>query len=218
VPVRHYAGMLADLDRSVAAFLARLLPPGAAIRFGPPAASWAGDPGQSPLIGVFLYDIIETQPPGTDGTLTRDADGHATGWQHPVRRYRVSYLLTAWANAGAVDTYEHELLGAVLAGCAATHFIPDDCLHGTLADAAEPVPLVCAGQEHARDAAWVWSHLGVPMRTALDFMVVAPVVPPLVTELAPGVRNVNLGAGRHVDETRPGRTRPAWPEHHITEA
>jgi hypothetical protein len=207
--------MLADLDRSVAAFLARLLPPGAAIRFGSPAASWAGDSGQSPLIGAFLYDIIETQPPAIDGTLTRDADGHATGWQPPVRRYRVSYLLTAWANA---DTDEHELLGAVLAGCAATHVIPADCLYGTLADAAEPVPLVCAGQERARDATWVWSHLGVPMRTALDFMVVAPVVPPLVTELAPGVREVSLGASRHLNETRPGRTRAARPEHHITEA
>jgi Pvc16 N-terminal domain len=210
--------MLADLDRSVAAFLARLLPPGAAIRFGSPAASWAGDSGQSPQVGVFLYDIIETQPPATDGTLTRDADGHAIGWQHPVRRYRVSYLLTAWVNVDALDTYEHELLGAVLVGCAATRVIPDDCLHGTLADAAEPVPLVCAGQERGSDAAWVWPHLGVPMRTALDFMVVAPVVPPLVTELAPGVRDVNLGASRRLDETRPGRTCAARPEHHITEA
>jgi len=213
--MRHYARMLADLDRSVSAFLARLLPPGVAIRFG---SSGARDSDQSPLISAFLYDIVEAQPPAADGTLTRDADGQAAGWQPPIRRYRVSYLLTVWAEAGALDTCEHELLGAVLAGCADTHFIPGDCLHGTLADAAEPVPLTCAGQERARDAAWVWSHLGVPMRTALDLMVVAPVIPPLVTELAPAVRDVNLGAGRHLNETRPGRTRAARPEHHITEA
>jgi hypothetical protein len=88
--MRHDARMLADLDRSVAAFLARLLPAGTEIRFAPPDASWT----DGSLLAAFMYDIRETQPPALVGTLTRDADGRATGWQPPVRRYQVSYLLT----------------------------------------------------------------------------------------------------------------------------
>jgi hypothetical protein len=211
--MRHDARMLADLDRSVAAFLARLLPAGTEIRFGAPDASWA----DSSLLAAFMYDIRETQPPAIDGTLIRDADGHATGWQPPVRHYQVSYLLTAWTDTGPLGTNEHELLGAVLAGCATAGSIPDDCLHGTLAEAGEPVPLTCAGQEPAGEAVRIWPHLGVPARTALDLMVVAPVVPPLDAELAPVVRTVNLGARHDLEEARTGEKRPSRPERRITE-
>jgi hypothetical protein len=214
--------MLTDLDRSVAAFLARLLPAGTAIRFCAPAPSWADAPPESPLIDAFLYDIRETQPPAADGALTRDADGHATGWQPPVRRYRVSYLLTAWTEPDPPGTSEHELLGAVLVGCAAVHAIPDDCLHGSLAEAAESLPFACAGQERARDPALIWPALSVPARTALDLMVIAPIVPPLTTELAPSVRGVTVGAhrtpnGAGAAGTRIPGARAARPEHRITE-
>jgi hypothetical protein len=203
--------MLADLDRSVAAFLDRLLPAGTVIRFGQPDASWSG----GSLLDAFMYDIRETRPPAIDGTLTRDADGRATGWQPPVRHYQVSYLLTGWPDTG---TNGHELLSGVLVGCAVAGFIPDDCLHGTLAEAGEPVPVACAGQEPACEAARIWPHLGIPARTALDLMVIAPVVPPLDAELAPVVRSVNLGAHHDPDEARTGEKRAPRPEHRITEA
>jgi len=119
--------------------------------------------------------------------------------QPPVRRYRVSYLLTAWTDAGPPGTGEHELLGAILVGCATAGLIPDECLHGTLAKAGEPVPFTCAGKERACDATPIWTCLGVPARTALDLVVVAPVVPPLATELAPAVRSISLGARRDPD-------------------
>ena len=224
--------MLADLDRSVAAFLAGLLPAGTVIRFGPPAQSWADGPPESPLLDAFPYDIRETQPPAIDGTLTRDVGGRATGWQPPVRRYRVSYLLTAWTDAGPLGLDEHELLGAVLTGCAAAGSIPDDCLHGTLAEAGEPLALACAGRERAFGSALIWPYLGVPARTFLDLVVVAPVVPPAATELAPAARSVSLGArpdpdgareggaradGARPDGARPDGARPARPEHRVTE-
>lgn len=212
--MRHDARMLADLDRSVAAFLARLLPAGTEIRFATPDASWT----DGSLLAAFMYDIRETQPPALVGTLTRDADGRATGWQPPVRRYQVSYLLTAWTDAGPLGTNEHELLGAVLVGCATAGSIPDDCLHGRLAEAGEPVALTCAGQEPACQAARIWPHLSVSPRTALDLMVVAPVVPPVAAELSPAVRSVNLGARRDPDAARTDERRPPRPEHRITEA
>lgn len=219
--------MLGDLDLSVAAFLSRLLPAGTAIQFGAPDASWAAAPSRGPRLDAFLYDVREAQPPASDGVLTRDENGHAVGWQPPVRRYRVSYLITAWAGGGPVASVptdpalgEHELLGSVLAGCATVAAIPPDCLHGTLAEAGEPVPLVCAGTDRAADAAQLWPRLGVPARTALDLRVVAPVVPPLLTELAPAVRGLEVGVQRKPPsaqaEARPARAE-GWERRHITE-
>jgi hypothetical protein len=85
------------------------------------------------------------------------------------------------------------------------------------------VPFTCAGQERACDATPIWTCLGVPARTALDLVVVAPVVPPLATELAPAVRSISLGARRDPDGVRTDGaqtygTRTAKPEHRITEA
>jgi len=208
----HDGGMLRDLDLSVASFLRRLLPAGTAIHFGPPAAAAPG----GPLLGAFLYDVREAQAPASDGRLARDGDGHPTGWQRPVRRYRVSYLLTAWpdgsgnnASEPADDgTGEHELLGSVLAGCAVAEAIPEDCLHGVLAGAGEPVPLVCSAPDRAAEATQLWPGLGVPARTALDLRVVAPVIPPLLTELAPAVHSFEIGLQRTPDSPSPSPSPP----------
>lgn len=244
--------MLRDLDLSVAAFLGRLLPAGTAIDFGPPqSASGAAAPDGVPLLGAFLYDVRETQPRATASMLARDEDGRATGWQRPVRRYQVSYLLMAWPDRALANgsahrpgqrrprpatgpsavseaisetvtqtavqaVSEHELLGSVLAGCATADSIPPDCLCGVLAGAGEVVPLVCAAADRAVDAIMLWSVLGVPARTALDLKVVAPVVPPLLTNLEAGVSAVEMGLRRKTPPPEPPEDVPR-PQRHITE-
>jgi hypothetical protein len=212
--------MLRDLDLSVAAFLSRVLPAGTAVQFGPPAASCATAPPGAPLLDAFLYDVREPQPPASDVVLARDEDGHPAGWQRPVRRYLVSYLLTAWPGGGDGAACEHELLGAVLTGCAVTGAIPADCLHGVLAGTGEPLPLVCAGPDRVADAAQLWAGLGVPARTALDLSVVAPVVPPLLTDVAPAVHNLEIGVQRTLP-AHPAARQPqpnGWQRRHITES
>lgn len=225
--VRDDAGMLRDLDLSLAAFLRRLLPAGTEIHIGPPS----GAPAGIPLLCAFLYDVREAQAPAADGLLARDDDGRATGWQRPAHRYRVSYLLTAWpqggpaaasmaetASAPASETAgEHELLGEVLTGCATAAEIPPDCLHGELAAVGERVPLVCAGAARATDPAQLWSSLGIPARAALDLLVVAPVVPPLITELAPAVQDLEIGLRPAGAPPRPPATPAGWRKRHITE-
>jgi hypothetical protein len=211
--MREDAGMLGDLDRSVAAFLGSLLPEGTAVRFDPPAALRDEDV----LLDAFLYDIREARPPVADGTLTRDDEGHVTGWQPPVRRYRVSYLLTAWTGGGVLARGEHDLLGAILAGCAAVYELPRHCLHGVLAGAGEPLPLSCAAADRAADAALLWPQLGIGARTGLDLTIVAPVVPPLATGLAPAVRSVEYGVRRSPPPGQPAASRPGRPEQRITE-
>lgn len=195
--------MLRDLDLSVAAFLSRLLPAGTAVHFGPPQAEGGTAPPRSPLLGAFLYDVREAQVPVADGALARDQDGRPAGWQRPVHRYQVSYLLTAWPGAAGDGALEHELLGSVLAGCAVAGVIPADCLHGVLAESDEPVPLVCASPDRVAEATQLWPALGVPARAGLDLKVVAPVVPPLITELAPGVRAIDVGVQRKPPPTLP---------------
>jgi hypothetical protein len=203
--------MLHDLDSSVAAFLNRLLRSGTAVRFGAPDASWASAPA-GPLLGAFLYDVREAQAPASDGMMARDENGHATGWQPPVRRYRVSYLITAWPDAS-----EHELLGSILVGCATVTAIPPDCLHGALAEAGESVPLTLAAADRAADATQLWPGLGIPARTALDLMVVAPVVPPLLTELAPAVHGLEVGVARKPPPAPPTDRPQGWGRRRISE-
>jgi hypothetical protein len=225
--VRDDARMLRDLDLSVADFLSSLLPAGAAVRLGPPQQAAQAAARGAPVLGAFLYDVREAQAPAADGMLARDQDGRPAGWQRPVHRYQVSYLLMAWPGRpdGAGERAddggdEHELLGSVLTGCAVAVAIPPGCLHGVLAEAGEPVPLVCAGADRVADAAQLWPALGVPARAALDLRVVAPVVPPLLTDLAPAVRGMDVGVQRQPspvrDDDRPARPQ-GWERRRITE-
>jgi hypothetical protein len=183
--------MLGDLDRSVAAFFAALLPEGTAVRFEAPAPGWAQTPPEVPLLAAHLHDIRESaQPPAAEAVLARDDAGRAAGWQLPVRRYRVSYLLTAWTSGGPAT--QHDLLGAILVGCSTVEAIPPDCLRGILATQGHPVLLSCAPADHAPAAPDFWPSLGLPARTCLSLMLVAPVVPPLITELAPPVQDLKV--------------------------
>jgi hypothetical protein len=183
--------MLGDLDRSVAAFFAPLLPDGTAIRFEAPAPAWAQAPPEAPLLAAHLHDIRESaQPPAAEAVLARDDAGRATGWQLPVRRYRVSYLLTAWTSDGPAS--QHDLLGAILVGCSTVQAIPPDCLRGVLATQGHPVLLSCAPADHAPAAPEFWPSLGIPARTSLSLLVVLPVVPPLITELEPPVQDLKV--------------------------
>jgi hypothetical protein len=205
--------MLRDLDLSVTALLSRWLPAGTAIRFDPPAPSWAQAPPDAPMLDAFAYDIREVaEPPAAEAMLARDQEGRPAGWQLPVRKYRVSYLLTEWTAAEG----RHELLGAVLVGCATAGAIPADCLHGVLAEGAVPVPLICAAADRISGPADLWPSLGVPARTALDLMVVAPVVPRLDTDLAPAVGSLELSAAR-MPEPQAAEGQRERGRRHITE-
>lgn len=168
-----------------------MLPAGTAISFDPPGTGSA----RQPLVSLFLYDIAEdTGGLAGQERLLRDAAGHAVAWQQATRRYRLSYLLTAWSADAAA---EHELLGAVLTGCvAAGPLLPADCLRGTLADAGLPAEVRCAPPAAAADggAATLCQALGVPPRAAFTLVLVAPVRPPAEAGLAPPARAIELGA------------------------
>jgi hypothetical protein len=191
--------VLHDLDRSLSACLAGWLPDGTEVRVAAPDTSWVSEPGTEQFVAVFLYDLREqAQATAAAPTLVRDGEGRALGWRQPVRHYRASYLVSAWP--GTQGASEHELLDAILVGCAASGgAIPDEHLAGSLADAPDPVLVRCAPAERSAEPISVWSSLRVPARTALDLLVIAPLVPPLTTDLAPGARSIEVGVATGED-------------------
>lgn len=198
-----------------------MLPPGVGVRFDPPDPGWARRPPERPFVDVFLYDIAEdTGGLSADSALVRDTGGHGVAWQPPVRQYTLSYLLTAWSADVSAD---HELLGSVMAGCAAAAVIPADFLRGALLEAGLPVQLRCApprgvagsqdGASTAAGAAGLCQAFGVPPRAALTLVLVAPLVPKVSTEVAPPARSLDLNlapTARRPDATPPGSA-PALP-------
>lgn len=212
-PAGHDETVIHDADRSLAAWLSDVLPEGVTVTAEPPAPAWAQRPPALSLVDAFLCDIRED---GTglsaDSSPVRGADGGLTARQPPVRRYRLSYLLTAWAAEVAAG---HELLGAVLTACAADDIIPPGCLRGTLALAGLPVTLRCAPPEPAVTPQQLWASLGIPPRAAVVLVMTVPLVPAPQAGLAPPARRLDLDLtaaappGQETAGTAPAGTGPA---------
>ena len=202
--VRQHGRVIHDVDRSLVRWLGRCLPAGVAVRLSGPRPDWLTTPPEPLLLNAFLYDIREdTRLLHSETTPLRDTDGHTTARRAPTRRYRLRYLLTAWADD---ELAEHELLATVLAGAVSLLAIPADCLVGSLAAAGELVPVRCAPVGDDPVGVHLWTQMGLPPRTTLDLVVTAPLVPEPVTDLAPAPSEVDL-------KTNPPGTlgRPAVP-------
>jgi hypothetical protein len=190
-----------DADRSLAAWLAGVLPEGVTVTAEPPAPAWAQRPPALPLVDAFLCDIREDGAGlSSDTTPVRAPDGTLVGRQPAVRRYQLSFLLSAWAADVAAG---YELLGVVMAACAAEDVISPDCLRGSLAEAGVPVTLRCAPPEPAVTPQQLWASLGIPPRAAVVLVMTVPLIPVPRTNLAPPARRLDL------DVTAAGQARAA---------
>jgi hypothetical protein len=123
-------------------------------------------------------------------TDVRDESGQTIGRQPPLRRYDLRYLVSAWG--GAPDV-EHRLFGAVLTLVPAYDSIPAELVSGSLAETGLPVRLRIAQDDLGVSVADVWSSLGQPVRASLTLVVTAPLLPMLVTELAPPAESLDIG-------------------------
>lgn len=186
--------MIHDADRSLAAWVGTMLPPGTTVRFDTPDPAWVRNPPEQPFADLFLYDIAEdVNGLSAEAVLVRDPDGRPVAWQPQARRYRLSYLFTAWS---AEVSASHEMLGAIMAGCADAAVIPAEFLHGTLVDAGLPVEIQCApprgGGASTVGTAELFQALGVPPRAALALVVMAALVPAPRVDVAPPARSLDL--------------------------
>lgn len=165
--------MIHDVDETLRALIRRDALDGSSVDvvLDAPTRDWAAR-RNSPTVDLYLYDIREATGQRQMGEMTfRDAEGHITGRRPWPRRFKLSYLVTAWTQR---PEDEHRLLSAVLACFLRYDCLPGEVLAGSLAgtDAVQVTIAVPPPQDRA--VSDVWSALGGELKPSLDLVVVAP--------------------------------------------
>src|SRR6266849_2184358 len=169
--------MIQDVDESLRALVKRDALNGskADVAFDAPTKEWSSR-RNTPTVDLYLYDIREDLEQRE--VMWEDIRGDArdprlvTERRPPPRRFKLSYLVTAWTQR---PEDEHRLL-SVLLGCFLRHpTIPADALSGTLAQARQPIMLnIALPPPQDRSISDVWSALGGELKPSLDLVVNAP--------------------------------------------
>lgn len=165
--------MIHDVDETLRALVRRDVTNGGGIdvSFEAPTREWAAQ-RQGPAINLYLYDVREDlERRGAGLEEIRDERGIVVERRRPPRRFRLSYLVTAWTQR-AED--EHRLLAALLRSLVDADALPTDLLHGELVDVAEPIPITVALPTKDRSLSDVWSALGGELKPSLDLVVLTP--------------------------------------------
>lgn len=180
--------MIGEVDAALAGWLGQMLAGRATVVFDQPDGMPA-----APVLHVLLHEVRE-DPDGAPagGMSVRDDAGRVVARLAPPRRYRLHYLLTAWAGGARA---EHELLGTVLTAAATAQALPPDCLTGELAAGGYPVLVRCAPQERTVPAAFGWLDGRPPARTGLELAVLATMTPEPDQWLAPPPRRLDVRSG-----------------------
>jgi len=167
--------LIAEVDAALEALVRRDAVNGARVDvvFDAPNKEWVAR-RNAPTIDLYLYDIREDLPRRQLAMepVRNASSGHVTERRLPARRFRLSYLVTAWTQR---PEDEHRLLAACLATLARNEFIPFDLVDGSLAISPYPVLLtVCLPPPQDRSIADVWSALGGELKPSLDLVATAP--------------------------------------------
>jgi uncharacterized protein DUF4255 len=169
--------MIQDVDESLRALVKRDALNGskADIAFDAPNKEWSSR-RNTPTVDLYLYDIREDLEQRE--VMWQDIRGDAsnsrlvTERRPPPRRFKLSYLVTAWTQR---PEDEHRLLSSLLA-CFLRHpTMPADALSGVLVDARQPILLnIALPPPQDRSISDVWSALGGELKASLDLVVNAP--------------------------------------------
>jgi hypothetical protein len=184
-----------DVDESLRTLVERDVAPGSAVEvsFEAPNREWAAR-RNTPTLNLYLYDIkedLERRQVQVDEV--RDDRGVVTDRIPPPRRFKLSYLVTAWTQR---PEDEHRLLSAVLSCFLRFDALPADILQGSLADQLHPVRLTIGlPLPPERSLNDVWSALGGDLKASLDLILPTPIVtgrhlfvgPPVLEEPRIGV-------------------------------
>ena len=208
---RRLGTMISEVDSALDALVRRDALNGSRVdvEFEAPTKDWVAR-RNAPTISLYLYDIREDLPRRQIvAEPQRDASsGHVTERRMPSRRFRLSYLVTAWTQR---PEDEHRLLSALLSVFVRNEIIPRDLTSGSLAASPYPVILnVCLPPPQDRSLADVWSALGGELKPSLDLVATAPLdatwrfpaASPVLSEPIIGVG----GPGIDVEDG-PGRSR-----------
>lgn len=167
--------MIQEVDQAIEALVRRDALNGSRVEvlFDAPTKEWVAR-RNAPTLDIYLYDIREdTSRRQIVPELMRDQATRVAGERRmPPRRFRLSYLITAWTQR---PEDEHRLLASCLATFVRHEAIPADLLTGSLAGSPYPVILAVGmplGPD--RSIADVWSAMGGELKPSLDLVATAP--------------------------------------------
>jgi Pvc16 N-terminal domain len=179
--------MINDVDETIREVVQRrvLNGSGVEVSFEAPTSEWAARQS-GPALNFYLYDIREDLSRRHLGPIEgRDENGQVVTRKHPLRRYKLSYLSTAWTQR---PEDEHRLLSAVLGAFIQEDFLPDEFLQGALTHGSDPVTVTIAlPPPQDRSLSDVWNALGGELKPSLDLVVTAPFDPQRFFETGPPV-------------------------------
>jgi len=155
--------------------------------FDAPTKDWVAR-RNGPAVDLYLYDIredLQRRVPVWEDQ--RGPDGLVNARAMPPRRFKLSYLVTAWTQR---PEDEHRLLSSLLSAFIRNPMIKPELLEGSLAEPNLPV-YIDVGQPPSQDRslADVWSALGGELKPSLDVVVIAPIMVTRATPYGPPVRS-----------------------------
>ena len=163
-----------DVDESLRALVKKDALNGskAEVAFDAPTRDWASR-RNTPTVDLYLYDIREDlEQREVMWEEIRGDGGFVKERRPPPRRFKLSYLVTAWTQR---PEDEHRLLSTLLS-CFLRHpTMPADALSGALVEARQPILLnIALPPPQDRSISDVWSALGGELKPSLDLIVNAP--------------------------------------------
>lgn len=168
--------MIQDVDAGIRALIRRDAVNGddVEVSFDAPTKEWAAK-RNTPTVDVYLFDIREdVRRRRVEPEPVRDDDGIVIGRRRPPRRYRLSYLITAWTQR---PEDEHRLLSSVLHALLPHEELPRDVLAGSLTDEPQPVYLTIGlPPPPERSIGEIWSAMGGELKPSLELVLSAPFV------------------------------------------
>lgn len=164
--------MFADLDMTLKTLLELELShviPNTEISFETPAHDFKPNP---PCIDLFLYDVRENRELRSNEWITERQNNDLVIKKRPPVRVECSYLITAWAGAGAGNARdEHQILGEVMKVLLRHPTIPAQVLQGALIGQEPPLPAVSLQPGRLQSLGEFWQALGGTPKVALNYTV-----------------------------------------------
>jgi len=168
--------MIEEIDETLRDLVRREALNGAQVEvaFDAPTKEWAAR-RNAPAVNLYLYDIREDLSRRDSAWYPTYAEDGRTKERRPLpRRYKLSYLVTAWTQR---PEDEHRLLSACLHTFLRHETLPPSELQGALHDQPLAVEITVAlplGPD--RSIADVWSALGGELKPSLDLVLITPFV------------------------------------------
>jgi hypothetical protein len=176
--------MIQEVDESLRALVKREALDGskADVAFEAPTRDWATR-RNAPTVDLYLYDIREDlERRETFLQDVRGDNGYIVARRPPPRRFKLSYLVTAWTQR---PEDEHRLLSSLLSCFLSHQRMPSDLLVGSLKELGDTVLMsIALPPPQDRSISDVWSALGGELKPSLDLIINAPV--PMRTSQAAG--------------------------------